>query len=270
MDAPARHTNSSEAPHVLVRDEGEVRRIVMNRGLQRNLLTFEMMAALKAALDAPDARVIIVAADGPAFCVGHDMKAMSSHHGDPDGGSAYFTDLFAACSDLMLAIATARQPVIAEVHAVAVAAGCQLVAACDLAVASEAATFGTTGVTYGLYCSTPAVPLTRTVPAKHAAEMLMTGDVVDAEHAARIGLVNRVVPAERLVEEAAALADRLAGKSAAVLALGKHAVQEQAGLPLAEAYARASRAMVANLALADGREGLAAFGQKRPGRWTDA
>jgi enoyl-CoA hydratase/carnithine racemase len=269
--APSEPESAGEtaAPMVLTEDRGRVRRIVMNRGGQRNLLTPEMIDALSGALDAPHARVIVIAADGPAFCAGHDMKAMAARHADADGGRAYFEALFARCADMMTRIATVPQPVIAEVHATAVAAGCQLVAACDLAVASEAARFGTTGVTFGLYCTTPAVPLTRTVAPKHAAEMLMTGDVVDAEHALRIGLVNRVVPAGRLTAETMGLADHIAAKSAAVLALGKRAVAEQAGRPLAEAYACASAAMVENLLLADGREGLAAFAGKRPPEWQD-
>jgi len=254
---------------VLVEDRERVRRIVMNRGPQRNLLTFEMIDALSAALDAPQARVIVLAAEGPAFCAGHDMKCMAARHADEDGGRAYFEALFARCAELMTKIATIRQPVIAEVHATAVAAGCQLVAACDLAVASETARFGTTGVTFGLYCTTPAVPLTRTVAAKHAAELLMTGDVVDAAHAQRIGLVNRVVKGDRLRAETMNLAAHIATKSAAVLALGKRAVAEQAGRPLVEAYACASAAMVENLLLEDGREGLDAFAAKRPPAWRD-
>jgi len=265
MDAAPTH----QTDFVRIEDGGRVRRIILNRSAQRNLLTFDMMDAVAAALDAPEARVIVIAAEGPAFCAGHDMKGMSARHDDDDGGRAYFEALFARCAGMMKTIATVPQPVIAEVHATAVAAGCQLVAACDLAVASDAARFGTTGVTFGLYCSTPAVPLTRSVAAKHAAELLMTGDVVSAEHALRIGLVNRVVSADRLTEETAALAEHIAGKSAAVLALGKRAVAEQAGLPLAEAYDRASAAMVDNLMLEDGREGLAAFAAKRAPQWRD-
>ncbi|WP_369415050.1 enoyl-CoA hydratase-related protein [Acuticoccus kalidii] len=246
-----------------------MRRIVLNRGPQRNLLTHEMMAALSAALDAPDAGVIVIAATGPAFCAGHDMKAMASHHADADGGRAFFAALFEECSAMMEKIERVPQPVIAEVHATAVAAGCQLVAACDLAVASEAARFGTTGVTFGLYCSTPAVPLTRTVAAKHAAELLMTGDLIGAEHALRIGLVNRIVPTALLEAETMAFAAHIAEKSAAVLALGKRAVKAQAGLPVHEAYRCASAAMVDNLLMDDGREGLAAFAEKRPPEWRD-
>lgn len=255
------------SPHVLVEDLGAIRRIVLNRPARRNLLTEEMIAALEAAFEAPAARVIVIASSGPAFCAGHDMKAMSTHHADADGGAAYFADLFARCGRMMAKIAALPQPVIAEVHAPAVAAGCQLVAACDLAIAADSATFGTTGVAFGLYCSTPAVPLTRTVAPKHAAEMLMTGDLFDAAHAARIGLVNRAVPADRLTDETMALARRIASHSAAVLALGKRSVAKTRPLPLEEAYAAASGTMVENLLLADGREGLAAFAEKRPATW---
>ncbi|MEM8852506.1 MAG: enoyl-CoA hydratase [Pseudomonadota bacterium] len=258
-----------DEPLVLAETVGKVHRIVLNRGARRNLLTPEMMAALSAALDAPEARVIVIAATGPAFCAGHDMKTMAAHQEDDDGGRAYFAALFDQCSQMMQKIAEAPQPVIAEVHATAVAAGCQLVAACDLAVAADSVKFGTTGVTFGLYCSTPAVPLTRTVAPKHAAEMLMTGDLIDAHKALDIGLVNRIVPAEALTQETMALAEHIAAKSAAVLAIGKKVVREQAGLPLHEAYARASCAMVDNLLLEDGREGLAAFSHKRPAAWRD-
>ena len=255
------------APHVLVEDHGAVRRIVLNRPAERNLLTEAMIAALEAAFEAPAARVIVIASEGPAFCAGHDMKAMAAHHADEDGGRAYFTDLFALCGAMMGRIATLPQPVIAEVHAPAVAAGCQLVAACDLAIAADTATFGTTGVAFGLYCSTPAVPLSRAVAPKLAAEMLMTGDLVDAAHAARIGLVNRAVPPERLTAETMALAARIARHSPAVLALGKRSVAETRPMPLAEAYAAAAETMVENLLLDDGREGLAAFAAKRPATW---
>lgn len=268
MNAPIKEPQV-ETPNVLVHDEGRVRRIVLNRPAKRNLLTEEMMRDLKTALDAPDARVIVIASDGPAFCAGHDMKGMAAHHADEDGGRAYFKALFDQCSEMMLAIAEAPQPVIAEVHAVAVAAGCQLVAACDMAVAADTAKFGTTGVTFGLYCSTPGVPLVRAVPDKHAAELLMTGDMIDAARAERIGLVNRVVPAERLTEETMGLARHVAAKSQAVLALGKRTASAQRDLPLAEAYALAADAMVENLLLADGREGLAAFAAKRPADWQD-
>ena len=269
---------ASGEPQVRSETHGAVRRLVLNRAAGRNLLTLEMMAALQDAVEAASAggaagaagaKVIVIASEGSAYCAGHDMKAMAAHHSDEDGGRAYFANLFERCSALMQAIASAPQPVIAEVHAAAVAAGCQLVAACDVAVASHTARFGTTGVAFGLYCSTPAVPLTRTVAAKHAAELLMTGSVVDAAHAERIGLVNRVVPAEDLHAETMALAQTIAAHSADVLALGKRAVAAQARLPLDEAYAQASAAMVENLSLADGREGLAAFGEKRRPRWRE-
>ncbi|MEM6374539.1 MAG: enoyl-CoA hydratase-related protein, partial [Pseudomonadota bacterium] len=253
--------------NVVIEDKGAVRRIVLNRPQQRNLLTFEMIDALSAAFDAPAMRVIVIAAEGPAFCVGHDMKSMSQHHGDGDGGRDYFQRLFAHCGAMMEKIATLPQPVIAEVHAPAVAAGCQLVAACDLAIAADTARFGTTGVAFGLYCSTPAVPLMRTVAAKHAAEMLMTGDLVDAAHAARVGLINRAVSPEVLTDETMALAERIASHSPAVVALGKQTAAQTRTLPLHEAYACAGNAMVDNLLLADGREGLDAFVNKRAATW---
>lgn len=253
-------------PYVLAEDHGAIRRIVLNRPQQRNLLTPEMIAALSDALDCT-AKVIVIASDGPAFCAGHDMKGMAAHHGDADGGRAYFEALFGACGAMMGKIAALPQPVIAEVHAPAVAAGCQLVAACDLALCADTARFGTTGVTFGLYCSTPAVPLTRTVAPKHAAELLMTGNLIEAAEAARIGLVNRAVPAGSLTAETMALAEKIAAHSGAVLALGKASVNTTRPLGLAEAYARAADAMVENLLLPDGREGLAAFAQKRHAQW---
>ncbi|MEM9221614.1 MAG: enoyl-CoA hydratase [Pseudomonadota bacterium] len=259
--------DASVPPYVRVTDDGGVRTITLNRPAQRNLLTREMIAALSDALDAPAARVIVIASEGPAFCVGHDMKEMAAHHSDKDGGRAYFTELFAECGALMGKIAKVPQPVIASVHSTAVAAGCQLVAACDLAIAADNVSFGTTGVTFGLYCSTPAVPLTRSVAAKHAAEMLMTGELVNAAHAERIGLINRAVPAQELGAEVAALAARIAAHSPAVVALGKGSVTRTRGLSLDEAYALAAEAMVENLLLEDGREGLAAFAEKRPGVW---
>ncbi|MEM6762413.1 MAG: enoyl-CoA hydratase-related protein [Pseudomonadota bacterium] len=268
MDAAQTPSRETSSPHVLIRDDGHIRRIVLNRPAQRNLLTPEMIAALSEALDT-GAKVIVIASDGPAFCAGHDMKGMAAHHGDADGGRAYFAALFADCGAMMEKIARIPQPVIAEVHAPAVAAGCQLVAACDLAVAADTAKFGTTGVTFGLYCSTPAVPLTRTVAAKHAAEMLMTGDLVDAAHAQAIGLINRSVPAEKLTEETMALAGRIARHSGAVLSLGKRSVAQTTPMGLGDAYAAAADAMVENLLLADGREGLAAFRDKRPALWQD-
>ncbi len=227
-------------PYVLAEDHGAIRRIVLNRPQQRNLLTPEMIAALSDALDCT-ARVIVIASEGPAFCAGHDMKGMAAHHADADGGRAYFEALFAACGAMMEKIAAAPQPVIAEVHAPAVAAGCQLVASCDLALAADTAKFGTTGVAFGLYCSTPAVPLSRTVAAKHANEMLMTGALISADEAARIGLVNRAVPAETLTAETMALAQKIAAHSGAVLSLGKASVAATRTLPLDEAYAARRR-----------------------------
>lgn len=257
-----------------VREEtvGHVRRLTLDDAKRRNLLTEAMMTDLKAALDraaAEDAvRCVVIAAEGPAFSAGHDLKGMTAHRTDPDGGRGYFEALFAQCSDLMAGIAANPRPIVAEVGAVAAAAGCQLVAACDLAVASEHARFGTTGVTFGLFCSTPMVPLSRAVSKKAALEMLFTGDLIDAERAREIGLVNHVVPHERLTEDTMALAGRIATKSPLVLAMGKRAYHAQMEMGLSGAYGHCSTVMVDNLMTADGEEGLAAFIDKREPRWT--
>ncbi len=250
---------------------GHVRRLTMRNAARRNLLTEEMMAALSDALDRAGrdeaVRVVVIAAEGPAFSAGHDLKAIDARRNDPDGGRAYFEALFTTCSRLMEGIARNPRPVIAEVGAVAAAAGCQLVAACDLAVASGNARFGTTGVTFGLFCSTPMVPLSRTVGRKEALEMLFTGDLIDADRAREIGLVNHVVPHERLTADTMALAGRIATKSPAVLAIGKRAYYAQAEKDLSGAYAHCTGVMVDNLMMEDGVEGIASFVEKRAPAW---
>ncbi|MDQ0316026.1 enoyl-CoA hydratase [Amorphus orientalis] len=257
----------------LVREEtvGRVRRLVLIDEKRRNLLTSEMMAALDEALERAasdsDIRCVVIAAEGPAFCVGHDLKAMTAHYEDPDGGRAFFQGLFDQCSALMYGIARNPRPIIAEVHSVAAAAGCQLVAACDIAVAAESARFGTTGVTFGLFCSTPMVPLSRAVDRKDALEMLMTGDLISAGHADKIGLVNHVVPDDKLTEETMALAERIATKSPLVLQMGKEAYYAQIEKGLQDAYAHCSTVMVDNLMTRDGKEGLSAFVGKREPHW---
>ena len=274
MAHPGTADRPEPAAEGLVREEtdGHVRRIVLADPARRNLLSEDMMAALSAALDraATDegVRVVVIAGEGPTFSAGHDLKAMNACYGDADAGRAAFERLFSRCSALMAGIAANPRPVIAEVGAVAAAAGCQLVAACDLAVASEHARFGTTGVTFGLFCSTPMVPLTRSVNAKDALEMLFTGDLIDAARAREIGLVNHVVPHERLTEDTMALARKIATKSPAVLAMGKRAYYAQLEMGLSAAYRHASSVMVENLLAEDGREGLAAFVEKRPPHWT--
>ncbi|WP_018697736.1 enoyl-CoA hydratase [Amorphus coralli] len=274
MSAQPKPTEAEAAsPEDFVREEtvGRVRRLTLCDTRRRNLLTTEMMAALDAALeraaDDDAVRCVVIAGEGPAFSAGHDLKAMTAHYDDEDGGRGYFERLFDQCSALMYGIARNPRPVIAEVRTVAAAAGCQLVAACDMAVAAEEARFGTTGVTFGLFCSTPMVPLSRVVDRKAALEMLMTGDLIDAEHALRIGLVNRVVPEERLTEETMALADKVAEKSPLVLQMGKEAYYTQIEKGLRDAYAHCSTVMVDNLMTSDGHEGLTAFVGKRDPEW---
>jgi enoyl-CoA hydratase/carnithine racemase len=237
-----------------------------------NLLSLALMDALleelQSAADDDGVRVVVIAASGKLFSAGHDLKEMSAHRADPDGGKGFFERTFALCSQLMRAIVTLSKPVIAEVDGVATAAGCQLVASCDLAVASDRARFGVNGIDVGLFCSTPAVALTRNVGRKVAMEMLLTGEMIDAETARGLGLVNRVVPRMALVETVDGIARTLAAKSPIAVRLGKHAVREQAGLDLAAAYECASRVMVENMLAADAQEGITAFLEKRQPVWS--
>lgn len=253
--------------------EGGVLRLTLNDAATRNSLSEAMMAALRAALE--DAatnravRVIVLSATGPAFCSGHNLKEISAHRADADKGAAYFTALFDACAQLMLAVVKNPKPVIAEVAGLASAAGCQLVASCDLAIAADTARFCTPGVNIGLFCSTPMVALSRNVMPKHAMEMLLTGDVFPAEDAARMGLVNRVVPAGALTDAVTELAAKIASKSMVTVKTGKEAFYQQLGLPLEEAYAYASRVMTENLLMRDAEEGISAFIAKRAPNWTN-
>ena len=214
-------------------------------------------------------RVVILAANGPAFCAGHDLKEITARRADPDRGRAYFHRIMTLCSTAMEQIVTLPQPVIAAVHATATAAGCQLVASCDLAVASQAAKFATPGVNIGLFCSTPMVALSRNVSRKHAMEMLLTGDLIAAEDALRIGLVNHVVAPGSTHDEALALAQKIAAKSALTVKIGKEAFYRQAEMPLAEAYKYTSEVMVENMLARDAEEGISAFIEKREPKWQD-
>jgi enoyl-CoA hydratase/carnithine racemase len=214
-------------------------------------------------------RVIVLAAEGPAFSSGHNLKEISAHRADADKGAAYFAALFDACARLMMGIVGNPRPVIAEVSGLASAAGCQLVATCDLAIASDAARFCTPGVNIGLFCSTPMVALSRNVSSKHAMEMLLTGDVFDAQDALRFGLVNRVVPGSQLTETVTVLAAKIASKSTVTVKTGKQAFYRQRDMPLAEAYAYTARVMTENLLMRDAEEGISAFIGKRPPNWTD-
>ncbi|MCC6920394.1 MAG: enoyl-CoA hydratase [Alphaproteobacteria bacterium] len=243
----------------------------MNRGARRNALSAEMMSALQEELAAtaadPAVRVVILAADGPAFCAGHDLKEMTAHRAAADGGRGFYAELFRQCSDLMLAIVRHPRPVIAMVQGIATAAGCQIVASCDLAVAAEGASFATPGVNIGLFCSTPMVALSRNVSRKHAMEMLLTGDAVGAVRARELGLVNRVVAADRLLPETLALAAQIAGKPWATLKLGKAAFYAQAEMKLDDAYAYAAEVMTQNMMAREAVEGICAFVEKREPKW---
>jgi enoyl-CoA hydratase/carnithine racemase len=261
------------APVLLREDIGEVAVLTLNRPQARNSLCEELLAALSDALAALAAarsvRVVVLAANGPAFCAGHDLKELTAHRSAPDRGREHFRQVMDTCSAMMQAIVRLPKPVIAAVGGTATAAGCQLVASCDLAVASTAASFATPGVDIGLFCSTPMVALSRNVAPKHAMEMLLTGEAVSAEEAQRIGLVNRVVPAGREREEAMTLAREIASKSALTVKIGKEAFYRQLEMNLADAYAYAARTMVENMLARDAEEGIGAFIEKRPPKWQD-
>jgi enoyl-CoA hydratase/carnithine racemase len=236
-----------------------------------NALSIELMEALQAEIDAArddDAvRVIVIGAAGKLFSAGHDLKEMTSHRADADGGRGFFEHTFALCSRLMQSIVNLSKPVIAEVDGLATAAGCQLVASCDLVVASDQARFGVNGIDVGLFCSTPAVALTRNIAPKRAMEMLLTGEMIDAATALEFGLVNRVVSREVLAETTADLARTIAAKSPDAVKRGKAAVTRQAGMSLAQAYEATSRVMVENMLADDAAEGISAFFEKRAPSW---
>jgi enoyl-CoA hydratase/carnithine racemase len=236
-----------------------------------NALSIEALGALQAQLDAArdddNVRVVVLAGSGKLFSGGHDLKQMTMHRADADRGTAFFEHTFAICSRLMQSIAGHPKPVIAEVDGVATAAGCQLVASCDLAYASDRSRFGVNGIDVGLFCSTPAVALTRNVAVKRATEMLLTGEMIDAAAAVEFGLINRVVAADRLRQMVTDVAETIAAKSPLALRLGKQSVRAQIGLTLAEAYEQSSRVMVENMLAADAEEGISAFLEKRRPSW---
>lgn len=262
---------SNAASPIRRRDADAVAVLTLAEAPARNSLSDAMLAALDDALAAIEAdagiRAVVLAADGPVFCAGHNLKEMQAHRSDPDGGQAWVEDLMARCSAVMTRVVRLPTPVIAAVEGLATAAGCQLVASCDLAVAGADARFCTPGVNLGLFCSTPMVALSRTVAAKHAMEMLLTGEPIDAERAERIGLVNRVTPNGEALAAATALARRVASRSAEAIAFGKAAFHAQAGLPLEAAYACAGAVMARNFVAPDAEEGIAAFLEKRAPSW---
>lgn len=257
------------SPLVIRAVTGGVARLTLNRPDARNALSVGLLAALGEALawaaDDPGVRVIVIAGAGPSFCAGHDLREMRA-----DSSRPAMEALFEQCSALMLQIQAVPKPVIARVHGVATAAGCQLVASCDLAVAADTARFATPGVNIGLFCSTPMVALTRAVGRKVAMEMLLTGDFIDAARARAIGLVNRVVPEAALDDEVALLAGAIAAKSAVTLAVGKDLFHRQADLDVVAAYQLAGEAMTQNMMARDAAEGIDAFLAKRAPVWSDA
>jgi enoyl-CoA hydratase/carnithine racemase len=258
---------------LLREDVGPTAVLTLNRPQARNSLSEGLLEALGDALTAiaheRAVRAVVLAANGPAFCAGHDLKELNARRSDADRGRAYFKHIMTLCSGVMQQIVALPQPVIASVHATATAAGCQLVASCDLAVAAHTAKFATPGVNIGLFCSTPMVALSRNVSRKAAMEMLLTGDLIPADYAERIGLVNRVVATGHERAEALQLAEKIAGKSTLTVKIGKEAFYRQAEMPLAEAYKYASEVMVENMLARDAEEGICAFIEKRGPKWQD-
>ena len=255
-------------------DAGPVARLTMNAPATLNALSDEMLAALKDAFAAlmtdTRIRVVILSGAGRAFCAGHDLRQMQAARSAHDGGAAAFADLFARCAEVMQMILTLPQPVIAEVHGIATAAGCQLAASCDMVVAADNARFGVNGVNIGLFCSTPMVALSRAIPPRAAFEMLVTGAFIPAARAQELGLVNRIAPPEALGLATDELAATIAGKLTAVVRIGKRAFHAQKDLALSEAYRLTGDVMVANMLMRDTEEGIAAFLEKRPPDWPPA
>jgi enoyl-CoA hydratase/carnithine racemase len=269
---PARAAAAPE-PVLLRENVGPIAVLTLNRPAARNSLSEGMIAGLHEALTDIHAdaavRAVVIAASGTAFSAGHDMKEFTARRADADRGRAYFAQMMNACSAMMQAIVQLPKPVVAAVQGVATAAGCQLVASCDLAVASESATFATPGVDIGLFCSTPMVALSRNVPRKHAMEMLLTGEPVSAAAARDMGLINRVVAAGTERDAAIALAQKVANKSAYTVKIGKAAFYRQLEMSLADAYRYASEVMTENMMARDAEEGIGAFIEKREPKWQD-
>jgi enoyl-CoA hydratase/carnithine racemase len=260
--------HDADAEAILLREDRDgVATLTLNRPAQRNALSRPLMSALQAELEAirtdRSVTVVVIAANGPAFCAGHDLKEVRENDGEP-----FFKALFEQCSALMMAINRLPQIVIARVHAMATAAGCQLVAACDLAIAAEGARFATPGVNIGLFCSTPMVAISRNVGRKKIMEMLVTGDPLDAATAEAVGLINRVVPTADLEAAVAELAAEITSKSPLTLTIGKEAFYRQLEMPMEDAYAYASAVMTRNMLARDAQEGIDAFIEKRAPVWT--
>ncbi len=270
--------DGNTAPHgrsgdqvLLEERRGGVVILTLNRPAQRNALSEGLIDALQGAIDrvsqAQDVAAVVLTGAGPAFSAGHDMKEMTARRADADGGTAYFRELMDRCAAMMTSIVRSPKPFIAAIEGIASAAGCQLVATCDLAVAGAKAQFATPGVNIGLFCSTPMVALSRNVSRKQAMEMLLLGEMLDARSAAAWGLVNKAVPAGAALDNALAMAATIASKSTATVAIGKQAFYSQLEMPLTEAYAHAAEVMVHNMMLRDAEEGIGAFIEKRPPVW---
>ena len=273
MAPQSAHAVRPDVPILLREKRGSIGVLTLNRPSARNSLSEVLIGEVHAALgdyaDDRSIRAVVIAANGIAFSAGHDLKELIAHRGDADQGRAYFTQLMTACSAMMQAIVHLPKPVVAAVQGIATAAGCQLVATCDLAVASDAATFATPGVDIGLFCSTPMVALSRNVSRKHAMEMLLTGEPISAATAKDIGLINRVVPAGGELDAAIALAEKVALKSAYTVKIGKAAFYRQAEMNLAEAYKFAAEVMTENMMARDAEEGICAFIERREPKWQD-
>ena len=254
-------------------DQDRVAYLTMNTPEKLNALSDAMLAELQATFDGlrddRDVRVVVLSGAGKAFCAGHDLKEMQAGRQSEDGGAAYFADLFTRCASVMNTIRTLPQPVIARPHGIATAAGCQLVATCDLAVAAEGTRFGVNGVNIGLFCSTPMVALSRNIPRKQAFEMLTTGEFIGTERAMEVGLINRAVPEADLDAAVADLAGTLASKLSSAVRIGKEAFYNQIEMGVAEAYDYTGRVMVENMMLRDTDEGIRAFIEKRSPDWAD-
>ena len=246
--------------------------LILNRPDQRNSLTCELITEIKAAISAagddPAVRVIVLQGNGPAFCAGHDLKEMTEHRSDTDDGKQFYEETMRQCSEMMQSIVRCPKPVIARVHGIATAAGCQLVASCDLAVAADTAKFATPGVNLGLFCSTPMVALSRNLSRKHAMEMLLFGEMQPAMRAEQIGLINKAVPEDELDAEVKRFAEKITSKSNYAIAVGKQAFYEQVENKLSDAYDLASDVMVRNMLDEDAEEGIGAFLGKRQPKWS--
>jgi enoyl-CoA hydratase/carnithine racemase len=273
MPAQTARAPVTQPPILLQENVGSIRVLTLNRPAARNSLSEGLIAELHGALkqihDDNSVRAVVIAANGPAFSAGHDMKELTARRSDADRGRAYFGQIMNACSAMMQAVVHLPKPVVAAVQGIATAAGCQLVASCDLAVASEAAGFATPGVDIGLFCSTPMVAVSRNIPRKQAMEMLLTGEPISATTAKNIGLVNRVVAAGTERDAAIALAQKVALKSAYTVKLGKEAFYRQAEMSLADAYRYAAEVMTENMMARDAEEGIGAFIEKREPKWQD-